>query len=85
MGSDDVEVKDITSRLFNNIPTSWEIGKKIIADYDKMTDPETELNADIKNPDIYATIILNINDVISGKYPASLFRMLKFYKRDFTL
>ncbi|MDC2012419.1 hypothetical protein ABH007_07930 [Bacteroides thetaiotaomicron] len=25
MGSDDVEVKDITSRLFNNIPTSWEV------------------------------------------------------------
>lgn len=28
MGTDDAEVKDITSRLFNNIPASWEIGKK---------------------------------------------------------
>ena len=83
MGTDDAEVKDITSRLFNNIPASWEIGKKTIVDYDKMADPETELNTDIKNPDIYATVVLNINDVISGKYPVSLFRMLKFYKRDF--
>lgn len=83
MGTNDAEVKDITSRLFNNIPSSWEIGKKTIVDYDKMEDPETELNADIKNPKIYMTVILNINDVISGKYPISLFRMLKFYKRDF--
>lgn len=83
MGTDDAEVKDITSRLFNNIPTSWEIGKKTIVDYDKMTNPETELDADIKNPDIYVTVILNIKDVVSGKYPVSLFRMLKFYKRDF--
>lgn len=83
MGTNDAEVKDITSRLFNNIPSSWEIGKKTIVDYDKMKDPETELNADIKNPKIYMTVILNIDDVISGKYPISLFRMLKFYKRDF--
>ena len=83
MGTNDAEVKDITSRLFNNIPSSWEIGKKTILDYDKMKDPETELNADIKNPKIYMTVILNIDDVISGKYPISLFRMLKFYKRDF--
>ncbi len=83
MGTDDAEVKDITSRLFNNIPTSWEIGKKTIVDYDKMTNPETELDADIKNPDIYVTVILNIKDVVFGKYPVSLFRMLKFYKRDF--
>lgn len=48
-----------------------------------MTNPETELDADIKNPDIYVTVILNIKDVVSGKYPVSLFRMLKFYKRDF--
>lgn len=46
MGTNDAEVKDITSRLFNNIPSSWEIGKKTIVDYDKMKDPETELNAD---------------------------------------
>ena len=83
MGTNDAEVKDITSRLFNNIPSSWEIGKKTIVDYDKMKDPETELNADIKNPKIYMTVILNVDDVISGKYPISLFRMLKFYKRDF--
>ena len=44
MGTDDAEVKDITSRLFNNIPASWEIGKTTIVDYDKMADPETELN-----------------------------------------
>lgn len=81
MGSDDAEVKDITSRLFNNIPTSWEIGKKTIVDYDKMT--EMNFNTDVKNPDIYVTVVLNINDVISGKYPVSMFRMLKFYKRDF--
>ncbi|MFR8836614.1 hypothetical protein [Bacteroides nordii] len=83
MGTDDAEVKDITSRLFSNIPASWEIGKKTIVDYDKMADPETEFTTDIKNPDIYTTVILNVNDVISGKYPVSLFRMLKFYKRDF--
>ena len=69
MGTNDAEVKDITSRLFNNIPSSWEIGKKTIVDYDKMKDPETELNADIKNPKIYMTVILNVDDVISGKYP----------------
>lgn len=83
MGTGDAEVEDIASRLFNNIPVSWEIGEKTIVDYDKMADPAAEFNADVKNPDIYVTVILDINDVVSGKYPVSLFRMLKFYKRDF--
>ncbi len=49
MGTDDAEVNRYYFRLFNNIPTSWEIGKKTIVDYDKMTNPEIELDADIKN------------------------------------
>lgn len=83
MGINDVEVKDIIFCLFNNIFFFWEIGKKIIVDYDKMKDFEMEFNVDIKNLKIYMMVILNIDDVIFGKYLIFLFCMLKFYKRDF--
>lgn len=81
---DDAEVKDVTTRLLNNIPVSWEIGDKKIVEFDQLPAPQKDkFDAYVQNTDIYLTVIINIDDVISGKYPAELFRKLKYYKRDF--
>lgn len=83
MGNDP-EVKDIANRLRDNIPVSWEIGEKTIVNYDDFQgEASKELDKYIIDKNIYLTVIANINDVVSDKYPVTLFRSLKFYKRDF--
>lgn len=79
MGKD---VQEIASLLSENIPSSWEIRGKKTRNYDDGMTPD-ELETVIKQEDTYLTVILNVKDVISGKYPADLFRLLKYYKRDF--
>lgn len=76
------DVQQVAELLSENIPSSWEIKNKKIQNYDDGMTP-ADLEADIKNGSIYLTVILNIKDVISGKYPTDLFRLLKYYKRDF--
>lgn len=78
----DAEVGKIASLLYANIPVSWEIREKTIKNYDEELSLSA-FEAAVKNPDLYLTVILNIDDVVSGRYPVSLFRLLKYYKRDF--
>lgn len=83
MGDGD-EVKDVTQRLYNNIPAAWEIREKSIVEYDKLEgDKQAAFIQYIKNERIYVSVIVDIEDIFSGKYAATMFRELKFYKRDF--
>ena len=78
------KVNKVASLLFENIPVSWEIKGKAIRNYDDGMSPD-KLGEMIKKENTFFTVILDIKDVVSGKYPASLFRLLKYYKRDFYL
>ena len=82
MGDGD-EVKDVTSRLYQNIPISWEIREKKVVEYDHIQgDKLAAFNKYVGNKEIYCTVVVDIEDLISGKYPVSVFRELKFFKRD---
>ena len=80
---DDEEVREITSRLYDNIPSAWEIGKKTILDYEQLEGDKTAVfDKYVENGEIYCTVVIDVRDVISGKYPETLLRELKYYKRD---
>lgn len=81
MGEND-EVEKIAATLYDNIPVSWEIRRKTIEHYDREMTPERFEEA-VRDPGIYLTVILNIDDVVKGRYTAAQFRLLKYYKRDF--
>lgn len=52
--------------------------------YDQIQgDKEARLNELVKDNSIYLTVIVDIDDIQSGKYQISLFENLKYYKRDF--
>ena len=83
MGSGE-KVNKVASLLLDNIPVSWEIKDKKIINYDDGMST-SELEDMIKSENMFFTVILDVRDVVSGKYPVSLFRLLKYYKRDFYL
>lgn len=81
---DGSEATDVANRLYKNIPSTWHIGKKSILPYDQIQgDKEARLNELVKDNSIYLTVIVDIDDIQSGKYQISLFENLKYYKRDF--
>lgn len=81
---DGAEATDVANRLYTNIPRTWAIGKKSIQPYDQIQgDKQARLNELIKDNSLYLTVIVDMEDILSGKYPVSLFEYLKYYKRDF--